>query len=86
MKLKGPGKNTSAIEVLNISKRGLWLLAAGKEYFLPYTDYPWFRGQTVEEIHNVRLLHGLHLRWDDLDVDLELRSLKQPALYPLKYR
>jgi hypothetical protein len=29
-------------------------------------------------------LHGYHLYWPDLDVDLEIDNLKNPEKYPLK--
>lgn len=80
------GTSTSKIEVLNISANGVWLYAKGKEYFLPYEDFPWFKDARLSEIYDVRLVHGRHLRWDDLDVDLDLDSLEHPDRYPLKYR
>ncbi len=81
MKLKGLGKNT--LEIVNISINGIWILVKGNEYFLSYESNPWFKDATVSQIHNVKLLHGFHLRWDDLDVDLELDSLINPEKYPL---
>jgi len=30
------------------------------------------------------LLHGFHLYWPDLDVDLEIDNLENPEKYPLK--
>ena len=68
------------------AKRSGWLFAQGREYFLSYADYPWFAEATVAQIHNVKLLHGVHLHWADLDVDLELQAIACPNLYPLKYR
>ena len=76
---------TSKVEVLNISKDGIWLYVKAKEYFLTYEHFPWFREAKVAEIYNVKLLHGHHLRWPQLDVDLELDSLAHPERYPLKY-
>lgn len=86
MKLKELGKNSSVVEVTQISPYGIWLLARGEEYFLPYKRFFWFEDATVSEIHNVRLLHGFHLRWPDLDIDLHLDSLKDPDKYPLVYK
>ncbi len=85
MKLRNPGKNTLNVEVTQISPNGVWLIAADTEYFLSYEDYPWFENATVSQIHNVQLTQGFHLRWPDLDVDLELDSLVHPQQYPLKY-
>ncbi|MEN6406787.1 MAG: DUF2442 domain-containing protein [Thermoguttaceae bacterium] len=77
------GENTSAIEVTNISAHGLWLLVGGKEYFLPYEKFPWFKDAKVSDILDVTLLHGFHLHWPKLDVDLELAALKNPDQFPL---
>ncbi len=85
MKLKSPGKNTLNVEVTQISLNGIWMLIKDMEYFLSYEDFPWFANGTVAQIHNVQLLHGFHLRWPDLDVDLHLESLKDVQKYPLVY-
>lgn len=83
MKLKDPGKNISRISILNISEFGIWILVYGKEYFLPYKDFPWFKNARLTEIHNVRLHHGFHLYWPDLDVDLHLDSINNLEKYCL---
>ena len=36
------GKSTSEVEVTNISSHGVWLLAHGKELFMPCHEFPWF--------------------------------------------
>ena len=79
------GAPTSLAEVTNIDHFGFWLLVENKEYFLPYGDFPWFRGATVDQILNVQLLHEDHLFWPDLDVDLSLDSLQCPESFPLIY-
>ena len=79
------GAPTSLVEVTNIDHFGFWLLVENKEYFLPYGDFPWFRGATVDQILNVQLLHEDHLSWPDLDVDLSLDSLQTPESFPLIY-
>jgi hypothetical protein len=82
-----PGTSTSAqVEVVQISAHGVWLWVSGAEYFLGYDRHPWFLNATVRQIHNVRLLHGRHLHWPDLDVDVEIDSLEHPDRYPLTYR
>ena len=85
MRLKSPGKNTSKAEVTQISPNGIWILVKDTEYFLSYRDFPWFENGTVAQIHNIQLLHGFHLRWPDLDVDLHLDSLKDIEKYSLIY-
>ncbi len=86
MKSKTRGKNTSDVEVSNISPHGFWLYVKGNEYFLPYDEYPWFKEAKVKQILNVKLLHGFHLYWPDLDVDLEIECLVDTQNYPLKYK
>lgn len=85
MKLKKLGKTTSSINV-EASEYGIWLFVEDKEYFLPYKEYPWFKKAKTSELNNVKFLFSNHLHWPDLDVDLELKSLKQPEKYPLIYK
>jgi hypothetical protein len=77
------GQSTS-VSVENITPLGIWLYAKEKEYFLSYKDYPYFKDQTIGSIQNVQLLHGFHLYWPELDVDLEIDNLENPEKYPLK--
>ena len=77
------GESTSAIEVTNISSRGLWLLVGEKEYLLSYENFPWFKDAKVGDILDVALLHGFHVYWPKLDIDLELASLEHPEQFPL---
>ena len=86
MKLKKAGKNTSHIEVSNISRHGIWLFIKDTEYFLSFDEFPWFRDAKVKDIMDVELLHENHLRWKNLDIDLELESLTAPEKYPLIYK
>lgn len=83
MKLLKNGKNIS-VSVENITPFGIWMLVKGKEYFLKYEDYPYFKNQTISSIQTVKLLHGFHLYWPDLDLDLEIDNLDNPEKYPLK--
>lgn len=86
MKLKTAGGNTSLIEVTNISNHGFWIYLNDQEYFLSFDDFPWFKDATVSAIVNVQLLHGYHLYWPELDIDLELNSIQFPEKYPLRYK
>ena len=86
--MKSPqlGTHTSDIEVANIDAHGVWLYVKGAEYFLPYPEYPWFKEAKVADILDVHLLHDDHLHWPALDVDLSVKSLRDPDAYPLTYR
>jgi hypothetical protein len=84
MKSAKRGKSISVAEVQGISKAGVWLYVQGQEYLLTYDEFPWFKNAKVSEVMNVRLIHEDHLEWPDLDVDLEVESLRSPEKYPLK--
>lgn len=86
MRSRKLGAPTSDVEVTGVNVHGLWLFVKGSEYFLPHDDYPWFKEAKVADILNVQLLHGSHLYWPTLDVDLCLESLGNPEAFPLTYR
>jgi Protein of unknown function (DUF2442) len=79
-----PGAGTSTAEVTNISKHGFWLLLDGRELFLSFDDFPWFKQATVDAILQLDRPAPGHLRWPDLDVDLAVDSIEHPKRYPLK--
>jgi len=60
MNRKNGGKSVS-VSVENITPFGIWLFVKGKEYFLGYADYPYFRDQILSAIQDVKLLHEFHL-------------------------
>lgn len=80
------GRNILKAEVTNISQHGLWILVGVKEYFLPFQEYPWFKDVKVSSILDVHFLHGQHLHWPQLDVDLDIESLEHPESYPLSFK
>jgi len=82
MRSKKPGKSISA-SVENITPFGIWLFVKDKEYFLSYEDYPYFKDQPLHAIQKVQLLHGYHLYWPGLDIDLEIDVFEHPEQYPL---
>jgi hypothetical protein len=69
--------------VTSISGRGFWLSVSGKERFLPFEQFPWFRDATIAQITNVRLVSPHHLHWPDLDIDLAVESTEHPENFPL---
>ena len=78
------GKRTSAVEVTHVSSHGVWLLAHGKELFMAYDDFPWFRDAPVGKILNVEEPSPNHFYWPDLDVDLTPEIIENPERFPLK--
>jgi len=83
MKSAGLGRRTSAIEVTNISKHGFWVLIRGREMFLPFEQFPWFKDASVGALLNVESPSAGHLYWPDLDVDLSVESIEYPERCPL---
>lgn len=80
------GSNVLKNSDFRFKDNGFWLCVEDKEYFLTYDKYTWFMGAKVKEIIDVQLLHGYHLYWPQLDVDLEIETLENPQDYPLIYK
>jgi hypothetical protein len=77
------GNVTSQTEVSGITTHGFWLLLDDEELFVPFEQFPWFRSASVEKIFHVEHPQPHHLYWPELDVDLDIASIKQPDLFPL---
>lgn len=60
MRSQARGKNISQVE-LNITKFGVWLYVNHQEYFLPHDEFPFFKKATLNDIYNLKLIHGTHL-------------------------
>ncbi len=80
--------NTNAISasVLMINNQGIMISVAGNDYFLSYNRVPWLKDATVRNILNIKMLGKNAVEWPELDVDLEVESLKHPERYPLVMR
>ncbi len=83
MRSAKPGGTTSGIELTNVSVHGAWLLVDGREFYLPFENFPWFRDASIAQLANVERPQPAHLYWPDLDVDLSLESIEHPERYPL---
>ena len=84
MSSKALGKNTSAVEVTNISSHGVWLLTADEELFMSYEDFPWFKDVSVGKVLNVEEPTPGHFYWPDLDIDLTSEIIEHPDRFPLR--
>lgn len=83
MKSEQLGTSTSAVEVLDLTPNGVWLMAQGEELFMSYEQFPWFRAAPVAAVFNVEPMGRDGLCWPDLDVDLLMDSIRHPDQYPL---
>ena len=80
------GAVSSAPEVTHVSQRGLCLLLDGREHFLDFVRFPWFREAPVRTLFDISRPSHDHLRWAELDVDIDTDSLAHPERYPLVSR
>lgn len=78
-----PGALTSQTEVTHVSKHGLWLLLGDEELFLSFTNFPWFKAATIDQLCEVEHPTENHLYWPSLDVDLAVESIRNPSAFPL---
>jgi hypothetical protein len=86
MSLNLPGAAISHSEVTNISAFGFWFLVDDTEYFVPFADYPDFRGATVAQIYAMERLGPAQFHWPQLDIDIELEALTHPEQFPLLFQ
>lgn len=80
------GNRTSAVEVVDISPHGIWILAGNEEHFLPYEEFPWFKRGPIAAVLNVYEEAPGSFRWPELDIDLCLEAIRDPERFPLKSR
>ncbi len=78
--------NDISASVLMINNQGIMISVAGNDYFLSYNRVPWLKDATVRNILNIKMLGKNSIEWPDLDIDLEVDSLKHPERYPLVMR
>lgn len=79
-----PGSNTSVAEVTNVSRHGFWVLLDGEELLVPFTEFPWFKAATIEQLTQVEWPTADHLYWPALDIDLSVESIRDPSKFPLR--
>jgi hypothetical protein len=79
-----PGTITSAVEVTNVSVHGFWLLVGDEELSVSFSEFPWFRKATIEQLSDVRRPTENHLYWPQLDIDLSVESIRDPSAFPLR--
>jgi len=78
MKSAALGRNTSRVEVTNVSPHGFWLFVGEEELFVSFKEFPWFKDASILEISRVELPSAHHLCWPALDIDLAVDSLTHP--------
>lgn len=66
-----------------INEQGIMISVKGKDYFLSYNRIPWMKDATIRDVLNVQMEGHNAICWPNLDVDLEIESLKHPERFPL---
>ena len=74
---------TTLVSVLMINAQGIMLSVQGHDYFLSYNRIPWMLDAPIRSVLNVQMSGSEAIEWPDLDVDLEIDSLRHPERYPL---
>ncbi len=69
--------------VLMIDAQGMMLSVLGQDSVMSYNRVPRLRDARVSSALNVRMAGPNAIEWPELDVDLEIESLKHPERYPL---
>ena len=80
------GNVTLGAEVTNVSKHCFWLLLGEEELAVPFSEFPWFKKASIEQLSEVQRPTENHLYWPQLDVDLSVESIRKPEGFPLVSR
>ena len=75
--------NSTSVSVLMINGQGIMLSVLGNDYFLSYNRIPWMQDAPIRSVLNVHMSGSRAIEWPDLDIDLEIESLRHPERYPL---
>ncbi len=78
-----PGIGTLVVEVTHMSKHGFWLLLDDEELAIPFSDFPWFKSATIEQLCEIERPTENHLYWPELDLDLSIESIRKSENFPL---
>ena len=80
------GTVTLVAEVTNVSPHCFWLLLGDEELAVPFTEFPWFKQATIDQLSDVQRPTENHLYWPQLDLDLSVESIRAPERFPLVSR
>ena len=66
-----------------MSKHVFWVLLDDEELAIPFSDFPWFKSATIEQLCEIERPTENHLYWPKLDLDLAVESIRNPENFPL---
>ena len=76
-------RSSTSASVLMINSQGIMLSVCGHDYFISYNRIPWMQEAPIRSVLNIQMSGPEAIEWPDLDVDLEIDSLRPPERYPL---
>lgn len=79
-----PGTTTLGADVTTVSRHCVWMLSDDEALALPYSEFPWVKSATTQQIFTVLRPGPDHLYWPDLDIDLSVMSIRHPRRFLLK--
>ena len=77
------GASTSEVEVTHVSQHGFWLLLKDEELSVPFSEFPWFKDVSIEQLSKVELPSENYLYWPQPDIDICVDSIRNPKAFPL---
>lgn len=78
--------DTRSARVTAITETGFTVAVEGRELFVSFDHFPWFRHARVSDLLQVELAGPDHLRWPTIDADVHVRSIEHPEEFPLASR
>ena len=75
--------NSTSASVLMINAQGIMISVLGQDFFISYNRIPLLQDAPIRSVLNVRMSGPEAIEWPELDVDLEIDSLRHPERYPL---
>ncbi len=75
--------NSTSASVLMINAQGIMISVLGQDFFISYNRIPWLQDAPIRSVLNVRMSGPEAIEWPELDVDLEIDSLRHPERYLL---
>ena len=77
------GARTSGVKVTHVSQHGFRLILNDEELLVPFTEFPWYKDVSIEQLSKVESPTNNHLYWPQLDIDICVDSIRNPKAFPL---
>lgn len=68
------------IDITSITREGIFLTIGYTECYLPYSKFPRFKTASIIDVFNVQMTGDDKIRWNALDIELDLSIVENPDL------